>query len=99
VSSSAFNGKTSLMLCCPMTTQRKGYLFEVAIAGARPSAALADQVKSLDGVARNARYKGKVSTGDARGQGQDRRSGGSCVRNRSTGEDLTTGYAKSTTDA
>jgi mRNA interferase MazF len=64
VSSSAFNGKTSLMLCCPMTTQRKGYPFEVTIAGARPRAALADQVKSLDGVARNARYKGKVSTGE-----------------------------------
>jgi mRNA interferase MazF len=60
VSSSAYNGKTSLMLCCPMTTQVKGCPFEVTIAGARAGAALADQVKSLDWVARKARYKGKV---------------------------------------
>lgn len=62
VSGSAYNGKTGLMLCCPMTTQLKGYPFEVLIAGARPGVALADQVKNLDWVARMARYKGKVST-------------------------------------
>ena len=66
VSSSAYNSKTGLMLCCPMTTQVKGYPFEVTIGGARPGAALADQVKSLDWVARKARYKGKVSTGELR---------------------------------
>ena len=54
------------MLCCPMTTQAKGYPFEVTIAGARPGAALTHQVKSLDWVARKARYKGKVSTGELR---------------------------------
>jgi mRNA interferase MazF len=48
VSPAAYNGKTGLMLCCPMTTQIKGYPFEVPIAGDRPGAALADQVKSLD---------------------------------------------------
>src|SRR5438874_3911596 len=36
------------MLCCPMTTQVKGYPFEVLIAGATGSAVLADQIKSLD---------------------------------------------------
>jgi mRNA interferase MazF len=61
VSPSAYNGKTGLMVCCPMTTQIKGYPFEVLIAGDRPGAALADQVKSLDWVVRKARYKGKVS--------------------------------------
>jgi mRNA interferase MazF len=66
VSSSAYNSKTGLMLCCPMTTQVKGYPFEVTIAGARLGSALADQVKSLDWVARKARYKGKVSTGELR---------------------------------
>jgi len=60
VSPSAYNGKTGLMLCCPMTTQIKGYPFEVAIAGDRPGATLADQVKSLDWVARKASFKGKV---------------------------------------
>ena len=49
VSPSAYNGKTGLMLCCPLTTQIKGYPFEVKIEGGeRPQAALSDQVKSLD---------------------------------------------------
>lgn len=62
VSPAAYNGKTGLMLCCPMTTQIKGYPFEVLIAGDRPGAVLADQVKSLDWVARKASHKGEVST-------------------------------------
>ena len=62
LSPAAYNGKTGLMLCCPMTTQLKGYPFEVSIAGARPGVALADQVNNLDWVARKARYKGKAST-------------------------------------
>lgn len=61
VSPAAYNGKTGLMLCCPMTTQIKGYPFEVLIAGDRPSAVLADQVKNLDWVTRKAGHKGKVS--------------------------------------
>jgi mRNA interferase MazF len=62
LSPSAYNSKTGLMLCCPLTTQIKGYPFEVLIAGERPSAALADQVKSLDWVARKAEHKGKASS-------------------------------------
>ena len=61
LSPSAYNSKTGLMLCCPLTTQIKGYPFEVVITGERPSAALADQVKSLDWVARKAKRKGKAS--------------------------------------
>jgi mRNA interferase MazF len=61
VSPSAYNGKTGLLLCCPMTTHIKGYPFEVVITGKRPGAVLADQVKSLDWVARKAKYKAKVS--------------------------------------
>jgi mRNA interferase MazF len=49
------------MLCCPITTQIKGYPFEVLISVDRPSAVLADQVKSLDWVARKTSHKGKVS--------------------------------------
>ncbi len=60
ISPAAYNRKTSLMLCCPMTTQVKGYPFEVTLAGSRPSAVLADQVKSLDWVERKAKYKGKA---------------------------------------
>ena len=64
VSPSSYNGKTGLMLCCPMTTQIKGYPFEVLIAGDRPSAALSDQIKSLDWISRKASRKGKVSAGE-----------------------------------
>lgn len=67
VSPAAYNGKTGLMLCCPMTTRIKGYPFEVAIAGDRPGAVLADQVKSLDWVARRAIFKGKVSAAELAG--------------------------------
>src|SRR5580658_3544189 len=64
LSPATYNGKTNLMLCCPMTTQVKGYPFEVPIAGNSPIVALADQVKSLDWVVRKARRKGTVSPGE-----------------------------------
>jgi mRNA interferase MazF len=59
-----YNGKTGLMLCCPMTTQIRGYPFEVVIAGSRPSAVLADQVKSLDWRSRKAQLKGKITNAE-----------------------------------
>jgi mRNA interferase MazF len=61
LSPAAYNGKTGLMLCCPMTTQIKGYPFEVRITGAKPGAVLADQVKRVDWMARQAVRKGQVS--------------------------------------
>ena len=64
ISPSAYNGKTGLMLCCPLTTQIKGYPFEVVITGIPESVALADQIKSLDWIACKARYKGKVSSSE-----------------------------------
>ncbi|CAN7744753.1 endoribonuclease MazF [Variovorax sp. LjRoot290] len=64
LSPSAYNGKTGLMLCCPLTTQVKGYPFEVEIAGARAGTALADQVKSLDWVVRKASRKGRASSAE-----------------------------------
>lgn len=64
LSPSAYNGKTGLMLCCPLTTQVKGYPFEVEIAGARAGAALADQVKSLNWVVRKASRKGRASSAE-----------------------------------
>jgi mRNA interferase MazF len=57
----AYNSKTSLMLCCPMTTQIKGYPFEVPVTAAGPSVVLSDQIKSVDWRVRKARRKGKVS--------------------------------------
>lgn len=61
VSPVAYNDKTSLMICCPMTTQIKNYPFEVLVAGAPPSVVLADQVKSLDWRVRKAKREGAVS--------------------------------------
>src|SRR5579875_3383304 len=61
LSPAAYNVKTSLMLCCPMTTLIKNYPFEVLFAGAVPSAVLADQVKSLDWRKRRAKRKGAVA--------------------------------------
>ena len=50
-----------MMICCPMTTQIKGYPFEVNVSKNPPSAILSDQVKSLDWRAR--RTKRKTSVG------------------------------------
>ena len=61
LSPALYNARAGLMLCCPMTTQIKGYPFEVLIAGRKPSAVLADQVKSVDWQARKAVRKGKVT--------------------------------------
>ncbi|MEZ4866207.1 MAG: endoribonuclease MazF [Caldilineaceae bacterium] len=58
LSPAAYNGKTALALVCPITSQVKGYPFEVqipmglAIAGV----VLADQVKSLDWRVRRAAF-------------------------------------------
>ena len=64
LSPAAYNGKTGLMQCCPMTTQIKGYPFEVRIAGDTDSAVLADQVKSLDWRVRRAKLKGRISAAE-----------------------------------
>lgn len=61
LSPAAYNTKTSLMLCCPMTTHIKNYPFEVLISGPARSAVLADQIKSLDWRKRRAKRKGAVS--------------------------------------
>ena len=64
LSPASYNARAGLMLCCPMTTQIKGYPFEVVIAGNKPSAALSDQVKSVDWKARKATRKGKVTAAE-----------------------------------
>jgi len=61
LSPASYNVRAGLMLCCPMTTQIKGYPFEVLIGGKEPSVVLADQVKSLDWRVREAIYKGSVA--------------------------------------
>jgi len=63
LSPASYNRRSGLMLCCPMTSQKKGYPFEVVIAvdTDRESVVLADQVKSLDWKVRKAVKKGTAS--------------------------------------
>lgn len=58
LSPSAYNKKVGLAIICPITSQIKGYSFEVPIpAPCRITGAiLADHVKSLDWKVRNARF-------------------------------------------
>jgi len=58
LSPEGYNRKTGLALLCPITSQIKGYPFEVAIAAGLPVAGvvLADQIKSLDWRSRRAKF-------------------------------------------
>jgi len=61
LSPASYNGKTGLMVCCPLTTRIKNYPFEVPIAGTPAVVVLSDQVKNLDWRARKAVRKARVS--------------------------------------
>ena len=63
LSPASYNGRVGLMVCCPITTQSKGYPFEVLIKNNLKVSGviLADQVKSLDWKARGAKKKGRIS--------------------------------------
>lgn len=56
LSPAAYNRKTGLMICCPITSRPKGYPFEVVLPGGLSvtGVVLADQVKNLDWKARQA---------------------------------------------
>lgn len=58
ISPEAYNRRVALMICCPITTQQKGYPFKVALPeGAGVTGViLSDQVKSLDWRARQADF-------------------------------------------
>lgn len=59
LSPSIYNGKVGLAILCPITSQIKGYPFEVWIPDECEvrGAVLADQIKSLDWRARRADFK------------------------------------------
>jgi mRNA interferase MazF len=63
LSPAAYNRKVGLSIVCPITTQAKGYPFEVAIPPGRSIAGviLADQVKSIDWRARRAKVVDRLS--------------------------------------
>lgn len=62
LSPKAYNVKVRLAIFCPITSQVKGYPFEVRIPEGQPvsGAILADQVKSLDWQARKAERIGTL---------------------------------------
>lgn len=57
LSPAEYNAATGLAILCPVTSRVKRYPFEVAVVGVRVKGiVLADQVKSVDWGARNARF-------------------------------------------
>ena len=61
LSPALYNGKSGLMVCCPLSTRSKGYPFEVPIeVDGQVGVVLSDQVKSLDWKVRKAKKKGTV---------------------------------------
>ena len=62
ISPASYNGKTGLMVCCPMSTKIKGHPFEVVTqVDGMDCAVLSDQVKSLDWKVRQAIKKDSAS--------------------------------------
>lgn len=62
LSPAAYNGKVGLAILCPITSQVKGYPFEVLVPDGLEirGAILSDQVKSLDWKARKAEFVSKL---------------------------------------
>ena len=63
IAPSSYNRRVGLAVCCPVTSQVKGYPFEVLLPEGLGvnGAVLSDQVKCLDWRVRRARRIGKVS--------------------------------------
>jgi len=62
LSPESYNKKTGLALMCPITSQLKGYPFEVLLPSSSPvtGAVLADQIRNLDWKARKVQFSCKV---------------------------------------
>ncbi len=65
LSPAPYNGKVGLALLCPVTSQVKGYPFEVVLPEGLPvtGVVLSDQIKSLDWRARRAEWICQVPEG------------------------------------
>ena len=63
LSPKAYNAASGLMLCCPVTSQVKGYPFEVQLVGVKgvTGVVLSDQMRSLDWQARRADRVGRAT--------------------------------------
>jgi mRNA interferase MazF len=57
ISPQSYNGKVGLVLVCPITSQIKGYPFEVELTNSiTKGVVISDQIKSLDWRMRNAEF-------------------------------------------
>ena len=62
LSPAEYNGKVGLVLACPITSQVKGYPFEVSVTSRRiKGVVLSDQVRSLDWRARQFTFVDRAS--------------------------------------
>jgi mRNA interferase MazF len=63
LTSSRYSSKTGLLVCCPVTNVKKGYVFEVELGEGEPATGvvLVDHVKNLSYVTRNCTYIGVAS--------------------------------------
>ena len=67
VSPAAYNGKAGLALFCPITSQIKGYPFEIELMEKTiRGVVLCDQVRSLDWRARRAKFVARVERAQLR---------------------------------
>ena len=63
ISSKEYNKKTHLSLCCPITSNRKNYPFEVVLRAQKiKGVILTDHLKNLDWKARKAKFIEKAKT-------------------------------------
>lgn len=60
LSPASYNKIRGMMICCPMSSKIKGYVFEVVVSEEPASVVLTDQIKSLDWRARRATFKGRI---------------------------------------
>jgi mRNA interferase MazF len=65
LSPAAYNARVGLAICCPITSQVKGYPFEVELPAGLPvrGAILADQVRSVDWRSRRAELACRAPAG------------------------------------
>ncbi len=62
MSPARYNEQRGMLICCPMSSKIKNYVFEVLVSQDPPSVVLADQIKNLDWRARRATHKGTVKS-------------------------------------
>lgn len=61
ISRQKYNSKSGLLLACPISSNKKGYPFEVVVrSGDIEGVILVDQIKSIDWKVRRVRYKAKA---------------------------------------